>query len=129
MVDGRALRRRELLRAGALCATVASAGCPSLRSGSDSVGEDEEPETYTLTVRIEENGQPALEASVSVQTAQLVPRADARVPGPDGIVSFELEDGSYIVRVESQEFTNVEEPVDIDGEDVEVTIPLERGIG
>lgn len=126
MVDGRGLRRRGVLRAGVLCAMAASAGCSSLGSGP--IGE-EEPETHTLTVTLEEDGQPALEASVSVQSEQLVPEADARVPGVDGIVTFELEDGAYIVLVESQEFTNAEEPVTVEGEDVEVTIPLERGIG
>ena len=129
MGDGRSHSRRELLRVGALGAMVSVAGCSSLRSGPTPLEEDEGPETYTLTVTLEENGQPALEASVSIESTEFVPQADAQVPGSDGIVTFELEDGEYIVLVESQEFTNAEEPVTIDGEDVEVTISLERGYG
>lgn len=130
MVDGRRVRRREMLRAGALCLVAASAGCAGLDSGPAPIGEDDEPETYTLTVVLEESdGEPALEASVSVESDEFVPQADARVPNADAFVTFDLEDGEYIVLVESQEFTNAEEPVTIEGEDVEMTITLERGIG
>ena len=129
MCDGRGLSRRGLLRAGAVGAMAATAGCSGLLGSSPEPLEDEEPETYTLTVALEENGEPATEASVSVQSEQLVPQADAQVPGNDGTVSFDLEDGEYLVLVESQEYTNVEEPVSIEGEDVEMTIILERGYG
>ncbi|MFC7007535.1 hypothetical protein [Halalkalicoccus salilacus] len=57
----------------------------------------------------------------------MIQRAEAKVPSRDGVVSFDLENGDYIIRTESQEYSNVEEPVSIDGEDVEVTITLERG--
>jgi hypothetical protein len=129
MGDGRSRSRRELLRVGALGAMASIAGCSSLRSGPTPLENGEEPETYTLTVVLEENGEPALEASVSIESAEFVPQADAQVPGSDGIVTFSLEDGEYIVLVESQEFTNAEEPVTIEGEDVEETITLERGYG
>lgn len=133
MSDERRLSRRGLLRFGALGAIAASAGCSGLGSdsGSDSesIGNGTNSRTYTLTVRLEEDGEPATEASVSVQSTQLVPQAEAQIPGPDGTVAFDLENGEYIVLVESQEFSNVEEPVTVEGEDVEVTIPLERGYG
>lgn len=129
MADGRGFSRRGLLRIGALCALTTGAGCSSLRSGS-TPGADEGEETYTLTVVLEEeNGEPAPEASVSVQSTQLVPQADAQVPGRNGVVTFDLENGEYVVVVESQEHTNAEVPVTIDGEDVEVTITLQRGFG
>ncbi|MCL7418527.1 MAG: hypothetical protein M8354_11905 [Halalkalicoccus sp.] len=130
MADGRGFGRRRLLRVGGLCAVAASAGCTGLRSGSTPGGNESDTETYTLTVVLEEeNGEPAPEASVSVQSRQLVPQADAQVPGPNGIVTFSLENGEYVIIVESQEHTNVEEPVTIDGEDRTVTITLQRGYG
>lgn len=130
MVDGRSRTRRELLRIGALGAMASVAGCSSLRSGPTPLEDDEGPEEYTLTVVLEEeDGTPALEASVSIESTEFVPQADAQVPGVDGIVSFELEDGEYLILVESQEFTNAEVPVTIEGEDVEETITLQRGYG
>lgn len=127
--DGGGFSRRRLLRIGAVGAVAASAGCSSLQSDSTSVENDGSSRTYTLTVRLEEEGEPASEASVSVQSTQLVPQADAQIPGRDGVVTFDLEDGEYIVQVQSQEFSNVDEPVTIDGEDAEVTIALQRGFG
>lgn len=122
-----------MLRAavGVAATTVGLAGCSGLDPRESARTADEEPERHTLTVRLEkEDGDPATEASVSVVTeAGLIQRAEATVPGSDGIVSFELEDGEYVVQIESQEYTNVEEPVTIDGEDVELTLVLERGIG
>jgi hypothetical protein len=129
MSDGRSPSRRELLRVGALGAMASVAGCSSLRSGPTPLENGEEPETHTLTVVLEENGEPALEASVSIESTEFVPEADAQVPGSDGIVTFSLEDGEYLILVESQEFTNAEEPVTIEGGDVEETIILERGYG
>lgn len=128
MGDGRGLSRRGLLRAGAVGTVAATAGCSDLLGSGPGPLEDEEEE-YTLTVFLEENGEPATEASVSVESEQFVPQADAQVPESDGVVSFELEDGDYLVLVESQEYTNAEEPVSIEGEDVEMTITLERGYG
>ncbi|MDL5361050.1 hypothetical protein [Halalkalicoccus sp. NIPERK01] len=128
MVDGRGLGRRRLLRIVTAGAMAGAAGCSG--RGSDPIENGDGPRTYTLTVALEEaSGDPAPEASVSVQSAQLVPQADAKVPGSDGIVTFDLENGEYVIVVESQEFSNVEEPVTIDGEDVEVTITLRRGFG
>ncbi len=125
--------RRRLLRVagGVAAATVGLAGCSGLDPREAVQTADEEPEQHTLTVRLEEEGgDPATEASVSVVTQEgLIQRAEATVPYRDGVVSFELADGEYVVQIESQEYTNVEEPVTIDGEDVEVTIVLERGIG
>lgn len=129
MADGRGRSRRGVLRLGACCVLAASAGCSSLRSGP--IGPDEEgPDERTVTVELEEeDGSPALEASVSVESTRFVPQADAQVPDRAGVVSFEVEDGEYVVVVESQEFTNAEEPVTVDGEDVDLTITLERGYG
>lgn len=130
MGDGRGLSRRRLLRTAAVGAMAATAGCSGLL-GTGPGPLDEEEEEYTLTVFLEEGetGDPATEASVSVESEQFVPQADAQVPESDGVVSFELEDGDYLVLVESQEYTNAEEPVSIEGEDVEMTITLERGYG
>jgi hypothetical protein len=123
--------RRRLLRAAGGIATVGLAGCSDLVPGDPVRTADEDAESYTLTVRLEEeDGDPATEASVSVVTEEgLIQRAEATVPYRDGVVTFELEDGEYVVQIESQEYTNVEEPVTVDGEDVELTVVLERGIG
>ncbi|ADJ14986.1 hypothetical protein [Halalkalicoccus jeotgali] len=130
MADGRGLGRRRLLRVGALGLATAAAGCSGSNSNQAPLEDGGESATYTLTVAlVEDGGEPAPEASVSIQTAQLVPQADAKVPGPDGIVSFELSNGEYVIVVESQEYTNVEEPVTVDGSDVETEIVLERGYG
>ncbi|MFC6904455.1 hypothetical protein [Halalkalicoccus tibetensis] len=129
MCDGRGLSRRGLLRVGAVGAMAATAGCSDLISGSGPLEDEEEEHTLTVFLEDAESGDPATEASVSVESEQFVPQADAQVPESDGIVSFELEDGEYVVLVESQEYTNVDEPVSIEGEDVEMTIALERGYG
>lgn len=123
----RSSRRRLLCSAGTLAA-VATAGCSGLVSDSPAQTAGEEPQ-YLLTVRLEDpNGDPVSEASVSVADAEgVIQRAEAKVPSRDGVVSFDLENGDYVIRTESQEYSNVEEPVSIDGEDVEVTITLERG--
>ncbi|WP_336363812.1 hypothetical protein [Halalkalicoccus salilacus] len=123
----RSSRRRLLCVAGTLAA-VATAGCSGLVSDSPARTAGEEPQ-YLLTVRLEDpNGDPVSEASVSVADAEgVIQRAEAKVPSRDGVVSFDLENGDYVIRTESQEYSNVEEPVSIDGEDVEVTITLERG--
>lgn len=120
--------RRRLLRVGGTLAAVATAGCSGLISDSPAQTSGEGPQ-YLLTVRLEDaNGDPVSEASVSVADAEgVIQRAEAKVPGHDGVVTFDLENGDYVIRTESQEYTNVEEPVSIDGEDVEVTITLERG--
>lgn len=130
MADERGCSRRGLLRIGALGALASTAGCSSLRSGPTPLGDEEEPATYALSVVLEEeSGEPAFEASVSVESTDFVPEANAQVPDRNGIVTFELEDGEYIVVVESQEFTNAEEEVTIGGEEVEVTVTLQRGYG
>ena len=127
-VTGRSGRRR-LLRVGATIAAIATAGCSGLISDSPAQTSSEEPETYWLTVRLEDNnGEPVTEASVSVADAEgVIQRAEAKVPDRNGVVRFDLENGDYVIEIESQEYTNVEEPVTVDGEDVEVTITLERG--
>jgi hypothetical protein len=123
--------RRRLLRAAGTLAALSLAGCSGLVPGGPAQVDDDEPETHELTVRLEEpNGEPAVEASVSVVTAEgFIQRAEATVPDREGVVSFDLEDGEYLVEVESQEYTNVEEPVTVEGEDVEVTVTLRRGYG
>lgn len=120
--------RRRLLCAAGTVAAVASAGCSGLVSDSPAQTAGEGPQ-HLLTVRLEDtNGEPVSEASVSVADAEgVIQRAEAKVPGRNGTVSFDLENGDYVVRIQSQEYTNVEEPVTVDGEDVEVTITLERG--
>lgn len=124
----RSSRRRLLCAAGGTLAAMATAGCSGLVSDSPAQTSGEGPQ-YQLTVRLEDpNGDPVSEASVSVANAEgVIQRAEAKVPGRDGVVSFNLGNGDYVVRIESQEYTNVEEPVSIDGEDAEVTITLERG--
>lgn len=123
--------RRRLLRAAGTLAALSLAGCSGLVPGGPAQVDDDEPETHELIVRLEEpNGEPAVEASVSVVTAEgFIQRAEATVPDREGVVSFDLEDGEYLVEVESQEYTNVEEPVTVEGEDVEVTVTLRRGYG
>lgn len=129
MTDGRGFSRRKLLGSGACCVIAGIAGCSGIRPGSSPTENGPEP-TYTLTVElVEGSGDPVSEASVSVKTTQLVPQAAAQVPGRDGIVTFELENGEYVVVVESQEHTNVEESVTIEGADETMTITLERGYG
>ena len=121
--------RRRLLRATGTLAALSLAGCSGVVPSGPAQVDESEPETHLLTVRLEQaNGEPAYEASVSVVTEEgLIQRAEAKVPDRDGVVRFDLENGDYLVEVESQEYTNVEEPVTVEGEDVEITISLERG--
>lgn len=120
--------RRRLLRVAGTLAAMATAGCSGLVSDSPAQTTGEGPQ-YLLTVRlVDPDGDPVTEASVSVANAEgVIQRAEAKVPNRNGVVRFDLEKGDYVVLIESQEYTNVEEPVTVDGEDVEVTITLERG--
>lgn len=121
--------RRRLLRATGTLAALSLAGCSGVVPSGPAQVDEGEPETYTLAVFLEQaNGEPAHEASVSVVTEEgLIQRAEATVPDREGVVSFDLEDGDYLVEVESQEYTNTEEPVTVEGEDVEIRITLQRG--
>ena len=121
--------RRRLLSTVGTIATVAVAGCSGREPNGPAQTTAEEPETNTLVVQLENSdGEPLTEASVSVVEAEgVIQRAEATVPDRDGTVTFELVNGEYIVEIESQEYTNVEEPVTIEDEDIEVTITLERG--
>lgn len=129
------LDRRGVIRLVGTLGAATTAGCLESsddgRQSTPTTG-DERTEGATLTVRVETpNGDPITEVVVFVtigSTPRWVPDVDGKTPGANGIVRFTLENGEYTVRTRSQEYTNADEPVTVDG-DTEVTITLERGNG
>lgn len=118
--------RRHAVRLAAAGLLAAGSGCTDAIPGlGGRTGESEE--TYRLRVVVEnEEGEPVQEVAVSIDSAggDPLPGTTEEVPDGDGVVEFEVEEGTYVVRATGRQVDDEEREVTIEGSDEEVTLTV-----
>lgn len=118
--------RRDTIRLAAACLLAAGSGCTDAIPGlGGRTGEPEE--TYRLRVVVEnEEGEPVQEVAVSIDSAGGDPLPDTtqEIPDGDGVVEFEVEEGTYAVRATGRQVEDAEREVTVEGSDEEITLTV-----